>query len=248
VQSSVTWTLGTNFENLTLTGSSNINGTGNGVVNIVTGNTGDNSLDGGSGADTLIGGTGNDTYTVDNASDVVTEQLQEGTDTVLSSVTHTLASEVENLTLTGGSAINGTGNELDNIVTGNTGANTLSGSDGFDTLDGGDGLDHLTGGNDADIFVFHSATAFNNIDVVTDFTTGQGDVLDLRDVLTAYDPTTMVLTDFVRISDSGADSKVEIDRDGTGSTYNWAQIATLSGVTGLTDEDALVASGNLLVH
>ncbi len=62
------------------------------------------------GIDTLIGGLGNDTYIVDNVADVTTEAANAGTDTVQSSVTWTLAANVENLTLTGAAAINGTGN------------------------------------------------------------------------------------------------------------------------------------------
>jgi Ca2+-binding RTX toxin-like protein len=103
----VTYTLGANIENLNLTGYGNINGTGNTGNNSITGNSGNNTLDGGTGTDTLIGGIGDDTYVVDSADDVITELANEGTDTVNASLTYTLGSNVENLTLTGSGNING---------------------------------------------------------------------------------------------------------------------------------------------
>ncbi|MFM6395531.1 MAG: calcium-binding protein, partial [Planktothrix sp.] len=130
IQSSVTYTLPANVENLTLTGTTAINGTGNTVANIITGNTANNILDGSSGADQLKGGAGNDTYVVDNTGDVVTELASQGTDLIQSSVTYTLPANVENLTLTGTTAINGTGNTVANIITGNTANNILNGSTG----------------------------------------------------------------------------------------------------------------------
>ncbi|MBS3029212.1 MAG: DUF4347 domain-containing protein [Dolichospermum sp. DET50] len=146
VESSITWTLKNHLENLTLTGTTAINGTGNNLNNIITGNTGNNVLNGGAGADTMIGGAGNDSYYVDNTADSITENLNEGTDIVFSTVTYTLTTNVENLTLQGTTAINGTGNDLNNSITGNTAANILTGGLGNDTLTGGAGADTMIGG------------------------------------------------------------------------------------------------------
>jgi len=84
----------------------------------------------------------------------VTENVNEGTDTVQSSITYTLGANLENLTLTGSAAIKGTGNTLDNIIVGNIGANTLTGNNGKDILDGNGGNDTLAGGDGSDTYVF----------------------------------------------------------------------------------------------
>src|SRR4029077_9723972 len=105
VNSSVIYTLAGNVENLTLTGAASINGTCNGSVNTLTGNTGNNTLDGKAGTDTMKGGAGDDTYIVDNAGDVVFESASQGTDTVNASISYTLVNNVENLTLTGAANI-----------------------------------------------------------------------------------------------------------------------------------------------
>ena len=163
VQSTVTYTLTANVENLTLTGTAAINGTGNildnvllgnGANNTLTGGAGNDMFDGGAGNDTMVGGTGNDTYVVTAVGDVVTENANEGTDTVQSSLAYTLGANVENLTLTGTTAINGTGNGSANVMIGNSGANVLSGAGGADTLRGGVGNDTLNGGSGNDIFLF----------------------------------------------------------------------------------------------
>ena len=168
VQSSVGFTLGFNVENLTLTGGGNINGVGNGLANVITGNGGDNiltglggndTLDGAGGADTMVGGLGNDTYVVDNAGDVVTEAVDEGTDTVQSSIDYTLGANVENLTLTG-AAFSGIGNDVANVMTGNASSNVLVGFGGNDTLDGGAGGDMLVGGLGNDTYVVDNAGDF----------------------------------------------------------------------------------------
>jgi Ca2+-binding RTX toxin-like protein len=151
VQSSVTYSLADNVENLTLTGSSAINGTGNADNNVLTGNSAHNVLNGGIGADTLIGGAADDAYLVDNIGDVVTENAAQGTDTVQSSITYTLGSNLENLTLIGAATTNGIGNALANVVTGNAANNILNGGGGTDTLVGGLGNDTYVVDTSADV-------------------------------------------------------------------------------------------------
>ncbi len=153
VSASISWTLTNNLEDLTLTGSAAINGTGNALNNSLAGNAANNVLNGMSGADTMLGGAGSDTYYVDNIGDRVFETTTTtsttnagGTDKVISSVTfdlsaHTGVSFVENLTLTGSTAINGTGNALNNTLVGNGANNVLNGKTGADTMLGGAGND-----------------------------------------------------------------------------------------------------------
>ncbi|MFD2452638.1 beta strand repeat-containing protein [Ideonella paludis] len=151
VLSAISYALTDNVEDLLLQGSSSIDGTGNAGANQITGNAGNNRLDGGAGADTLIGGSGDDTYTVDNAGDQITEGSGDGTDTVRSGISWALGSNLENLTLTGRSAINATGNELDNVLLGNAGANRLDGGRGADLMAGAGGDDTYVVDNAADV-------------------------------------------------------------------------------------------------
>jgi Ca2+-binding RTX toxin-like protein len=170
VKSDITHTLEDNVEDLTLTGSADINGTGNSLDNEITGNSGDNTLNGLAGADTLRGGLGNDIFVVDNVADVVTE-TGAGTDLVQSSATFALGANVENLTLTGGAAIDGTGNTLANILTGNGAANTLNGGGGADTMSGGLGSDIYVVDNVGDV-VTETGVGTDKVQSTITFTLG----------------------------------------------------------------------------
>jgi Ca2+-binding RTX toxin-like protein len=141
VETSVSYTLGPNVENLTLLAGGDLQGFGNSLTNTITGNAGNNLIDGRAGADAMIGGPDNDTYFVDNAGDAVFENANEGNDTVFASANFTLSANVENLILQGGADLQGYGNGAVNVIYGNSGNNLLNGSAGADLMVGGLGND-----------------------------------------------------------------------------------------------------------
>ncbi|SFP21350.1 Regulatory P domain of the subtilisin-like proprotein convertase, partial [Variovorax sp. 770b2] len=141
VQSGVSYQLSDDVEVLVLTGTGNLDATGNGQRNRLVGNAGDNRLDGGAEADDMVGGAGNDVYVVDNQLDTVSEDFDAGVDAILSSVSWTLGKNLENLGLIGTRDVNGTGNELANALSGNAGDNILDGAQGADSMVGGAGND-----------------------------------------------------------------------------------------------------------
>jgi Ca2+-binding RTX toxin-like protein len=166
--------------------ASNNNLVGTAGNDYIDGKAGNDTLNGGAGVDILIGGTGKDTYIVDTSTDTIIENLNEGTDNVISSVTYTLGDNLENLTLNGTTAINGTGNSLNNTITGNSSDNTLNGGAGNDTLVGGLGNDTLIGsaGNDSlvggtgnDTYLFSITTSLG-IDTITEAVGGGQDTID----------------------------------------------------------------------
>lgn len=156
---------------------------GGGDEDLLYGEGGNDTLDGGDGGDTLRGGHGNDLYILGaDTTDSIIETS--GIDTISSTVTRSLAGygQIENLTLLGTAAINGTGNSLANTILGNTNANTLKGEGGADTLNGGLGQDKLYGGASNDIFIFSVALTAANRDIIYDFNLGN-DTIQLENAI-----------------------------------------------------------------
>ena len=175
--------------------------TGSRYNDILTGSSRNNTINGGPGDDSMAGGPENDTYVINSASDIVSELTGQGQDLIKSTISYSLidtdgagvsGGNVENLTLTGNAVINGTGNNLKNILTGNNAANILTGNAGADKLVGGGGADQLTGGPGADIliggthadrFIFlnvsDSGPRITNRDTINDFNGNKGDRIDL---------------------------------------------------------------------
>ncbi|WP_347113627.1 peroxidase family protein [Leclercia sp. S52] len=117
----------------------------------LTGGAGNDRLEGGQGADTMTGGSGNDVYLVDNAKDIVKEDLNSGTDVVQTTLlNYTLTNNVETLVFTGTGTFTGRGNAIANTLTGGSGNDALYGMGGNDQLNGGAGNDALDGGDGAD--------------------------------------------------------------------------------------------------
>jgi trimeric autotransporter adhesin len=166
---------------------------------------GNDLMDGGAAGDVMRGGTGDDTYIVDNDNDLVFEGANEGIDTVISSVSHNLAANVENLQLTEDpAALFAVGNDGDNQLTGNAQRNSMIGNTGADRMAGMGGDDHYIVENLGDVVVegvdegfdfvqsFVSHTMSDNVEnlqLMGDAFRGEGNALNNSILATAGDNT-----------------------------------------------------------
>jgi Ca2+-binding RTX toxin-like protein len=210
------------------------------------GDAGSDILSGGEGNDGLAGGLGDDVLDGGIGHDAV-YYIHFGSDTSFGASSGIVASLVSGLvtggagndTLVGIEAVWGTG--YDDSLTGDANANSLSGSFGSDTIDGGDGADYLsggfgddslTGGLGSDVFYFREEyhpnfpVSDNSTDTITDFVAG-----DLGDkIILPILPDSPFANGYARLTQSGADTLVEIDRDGSGSFQAFRIIAILQNV------------------
>lgn len=207
------------------------------------------------GADNIYGGNGNDVIYGGNGDDFIYASGSDGSDTVHGDAGADTLYGVGNSVLYGDDGSDTLYNNASSFNAGST-AMTLNGGDGADylwggygqtTMDGGNGADTLYGGSGHDIFTFDAATAFNAVDTVQYFNSGSGDKIDISDILDGhYNPGTDVITNFVQIQTNGSNSELYVDTTGTATFGSAEHIATIQGVTGLTDEAALVTAGTLL--
>ena len=151
VYASVDYRLSADVEYLVLQGSA-VQGYGNSLSNAIYGTSADNLLDGDAGADAMYGGAGNDSYFLDNISDLILENANEGSDTVYASANYRLGANVEYLVLQG-SAVQGYGNSLSNAIYGTSADNLLDGDAGADSMYGGAGNDSYFVDNTGDFVI-----------------------------------------------------------------------------------------------
>ncbi|MBD2093751.1 hypothetical protein H6F90_01100 [Trichocoleus sp. FACHB-591] len=277
VRASISYSLtsGGYVEKLVLEGNAAINGTGNSLDNELYGNAADNNLSGGegndvlrggegndvlhgdngddhlngeSGSNQLFGGSGNDVYYIQNATTAVFEAASGGNDGVRSTVSYALTTNVEHLALDGFSAINGTGNGLNNSIHGNVANNSISGGGGNDYLAGLGGNDILTGGSGQDGFLI--TAPHQGIDTIKDFSVVDDNICIDRSGFGAGLAGGFITADQFRIGSSAKDGSDRfIYNQGTGAVYfdadgiggvSQIQIAKVSTGLAMTNQDFFV--------
>ena len=124
------------------------------------------------------------------------------------------------------------GGDGEDIINGGAGRDRIFGHDGADTLYGGAGEDTMAGGAGSDTFIY--ADVSKRGDTITDFaTSGQLDALDLSQLIAnlGYAGGDVFGDGLVQLTQSGADTLVQIDNDGAGGASSPQTLVTLQNVT-----------------
>jgi Ca2+-binding RTX toxin-like protein len=233
VLSSVNYTLPTNVNVLTLTGTAALIATGNAGNDLLTANTGADTLVAGNGNDTLVsanssqveslvGGTGNDLFVVNNAADVISIGGTHGADSIQSSVSLTLPTAVNSLTLVGSANLTGAATSGANVIIGNAGNDILKAGTGNDTLTAGSGIGTLIGGAGSDTFVVNSA-----LDVLQSLSTASNSLVSSVSYTLPTNVTTLTLTGTANLIATGnAQSDVIMANTGNDTLTAGAGVAT----------------------
>ncbi|HPF78721.1 MAG TPA: type I secretion C-terminal target domain-containing protein [Alphaproteobacteria bacterium] len=114
-----------------------------------------------------------------------------------------------------------------------------------DILYGGDGFDQFFAGDGRDIFVFESASAFNDVDEINGFDVGEFDSIDISDLLTGYTAGVSDINDFVQLTESGGNTTIAVDANGTVGGSSYLDIVTINGAVGM-DADIMETLGVLI--
>jgi trimeric autotransporter adhesin len=239
--SSVNYTLPTNVNSLTLTGTASLLATGNAAADVINANSGVDTLVAGSGLATLAGGAGNDTFVVNSASDVVTDTSATTSNTLQSSVSFTLPMNVNALLLTATGLV-GTANTANAQLTANaTGSDTLVAGLGSDTLiSGASGTDSLVGGSGNDVFVVNNAA-----DTVTDTSTTASNTLQSSVSFTLPMNVNALLLTATGLVGTANTANAQLTANATGSDTLVAGLGNDTLVSGASGTDGLVGgSGN----
>ena len=256
--------LGSNFGDTIIGNGNNVITCGSGDDYVIDGG-GNNTFNGGGGTNTLSYESDPAGVTVDLSAGTATNGFG-GTDTISNfqvvvgshyddSITGDGSTTVSYASATGAvtvdlSAGTATGDGSDTLsgITGVIGSSyddTITCDNNNDVIYGNGGNDAIYCGSGADTILFKGATALTGVDTINNFNTSNGDKIDIADVISTYDPLSMLISNFVELTTSGSNTQVKVDTDGSGSSYT--QIATIEGVTGLSLA-TLISDGNLIVH
>ncbi len=229
---------------------------GDNLLNMrIEGRDGNDTIYGQAQADELYGGLGNDKITGLGGDDLIYGEAGDdfligsgGNDTIYGGAgADQIKGREDNDTLYGNDGADSIWGESGNdVIYGGAGADFVWGGAGDDILVGGGDRDWLRGESGADTFLFESATAFNDLVFIKDFSAAEGDAFDISNLLTGYDPLTDAITDFVRFTESNGNTYLRVDTDGKAvNGGNFEIIARIDGVTGL-DVDTLDLNNNII--